>query len=953
MTNIGTTAIVDDFTVNKCHSGGVFFYQRSTNVKLQNCKFDRDVRTYPNSYTTTMQVDNCYIEGNLFNFADGSNIIVNNSLIHNNWYQDYSAATSFNNCIIYKNISNGSSATKCIFNQSSVSGSTDNCWMGLNNGDIYVAEGEDGTYSESKSFAVKDTYVGTDDTPVGLQGGIGWNKTPTIPSYLIPDDLSQDDEGYYLLSTKINWIQFAEIVNGGTTNANARMTADIDLGDDQTVIGSTTVSTTAHSLGSGTHYQGIFDGQGHTLTVAYNATGSNSASPFSSIEGATIKNLHIDGTMVSPLACGAGVASATGGNGNVIQNVWVSTTITANGQSWNCSAGIVGCVKNGSVSIIDCLFTGSVTSSQSHNGCFVGYIDSGSATVTNCLSTGSFTYGGCDWQGSHTNCYVKQFPASIPAAMQVTDGQLSDGTTAYKLQNNREDLVWGQRIGIDAEPVLTSDENYRVYKSVNGGYTNDPDLAYTGLEQDAEDYYLLGSEWAWIDFAALVNGGTTNANARMTADIDLGDDQTMIGTATIPYQGIFDGQGHTLTVNFNMRDDITGVAPFTCVGDATIQNLHIDGSIIQQNIGAGGIVAAITGNLTIKKCWVSADVKALIGTTAGIACYCDNAAVQGKTILLEDCMFSGYIGQGSYSGSLMSHVHGSDGYNNSAAFTNCLNLGTCDNPNGSTGTFARTGVQGDPYTITNCYYKTAWQYAQGTQATAAQLADGTIATALQAGREEEVWVQDPLTNQPMLALFAGKYKVPSSGLGTFSAKANFALPDGLDAYYCKNYSEGTVSAVAIEGPVAANTGVLLKGTPGETYTLTGTNEAPADITDNALVAVTEATHVDQTSDGYTNFMMSGGKFVKIADSSDPDVKMPANRAYLRLNLGAGSNEYESLALVWDDDPTGIAPLLSPQGGTSHSPMGETEGAWYDLSGRKVKNPTKGIYIQKGKKVLVK
>ena len=218
--------------------------------------------------------------------------------------------------------------------------------------------------------------------------------------------LQQDADGYYLLGTLQNWRDFAALVNGGTTNANARMTADIDLGDDQTVIGSTTVSTTAHSLGSGAHYQGIFDGQGHTLTVAYNATGSNSASPFSSIEGATIKNLHIDGTMISPLACGAGVASATGGSGNVIQNVWVSTTITANGQSWNCSAGIVGCVKNGSVSIIDCLFTGSVTSSQSHNGCFVGYIDSGSATVTNCLSTGSFTYGGCDWQGSHTNCYT-------------------------------------------------------------------------------------------------------------------------------------------------------------------------------------------------------------------------------------------------------------------------------------------------------------------------------------------------------------------------------------------------------------------------------------------------------------------------------------------------------------------------------------------------------------------
>ncbi|MCR4853427.1 MAG: hypothetical protein K5893_07545, partial [Prevotella sp.] len=33
------------------------------------------------------------------------------------------------------------------------------------------------------------------------------------------------------------------------------------------------------------------------------------------------------------------------------------------------------------------------------------------------------------------------------------------------------------------------------------------------------------------------------------------------------------------------------------------------------------------------------------------------------------------------------------------------------------------------------------------------LSDGTITTALQAGRTEEVWVQDNSTGQPILALF--------------------------------------------------------------------------------------------------------------------------------------------------------------------------------------------------------
>ena len=275
------------------------------------------------------------------------------------------------------------------------------------------------------------------------------------------------------------------------------------------------------------------------------------------------------------------------------------------------------------------------------------------------------------------------------------------------------------------------------------------------LSKDTGGYYLIGSVQDWQDFAALVET-TPDANARMTGDIDLGDDQTMIGTISAPYQGTFDGQGHTLTVNYNIYIIDHSVAPFACVGDATIQNLHVDGSLIQQLCGAGGVAGTINGNLTVKRCWVSAYIYVygegnLQGTIGGIASYCDNESIRDKKILIEDCMFSGNLGTGYHCGSMMSHVNGD--YNNSAELINCLNLGTCNGIAGSTGTFIRTGVQGDPYTITNCYYKTAWGTIQGTQATNERLADGTIATALQAGRSEEIWVQDPQTNLPMLSVF--------------------------------------------------------------------------------------------------------------------------------------------------------------------------------------------------------
>jgi hypothetical protein len=244
----------------------------------------------------------------------------------------------------------------------------------------------------------------------------------------------------------------------------------------------------------------------------------------------------------------------------------------------------------------------------------------------------------------------------------------------------------------------------------------------------------------------------------------------------------------------------------------------------------------------------------------------------------------------------------------------------------------------------NCYYKNALGEAQGTQATAEQLADGTIATALQANRSEEVWVQDPLTSQPVLKLFANdfSYNVPSSGVGSFSSKAKVQLPDGLTAYYCKEYdsTNGIIAAVPLDNNVIpANTGVLIRGEAGA-YTLSATNATAATVEDNALVAVTEATHVDATSGQFTNFMLSSGKFIKIAASSDPNVKMPANKAYLQLALGFTTSK--EFTLLWDEDPTAIK--------FESSEVRKSESI-YDLQGRKVTNPEKGrLYIINGKVV---
>ena len=744
--------------------------------------------------------------------------------------------------------------------------------------------------------------------------------------------LEQDGEGYYLLGSLQDWQDFAALVNGGTTTANARMTADIDLGDDQTKIGDYDVAYA---------YQGVFDGQGHTLNVNYYSSspstdveGGYSIAPFRNINGATIKNLAVTGNITGYMHCAGVVGFAVSPSTNLINNVTVSANITILNTH---GGGFIGHNGYATTTIQDCLFNGTINgkSGGSTVGVFFGWSGSATMSLINCLENGSytncstFTPTSCPGYAvsTVTNCYYA-VSGSYPGT-HATSAQLADGTIAYKLQNNRGDLVWGQRIGTDAEPVLTNDENYRVYRGKND-YTNSPEEAYEGIQQDGEGNYLLGCLSDWQDFAEIVNSGTNAAaNAKMTADIDLGDDQTHIGLMTEGaepfYAGVFDGQGHTLTVNY-VGGSNQIVAPFTLISSATIKNLHVAGSI-QSSYAYIGVVGMAGSGSVISKVWMSATMNTTQDgwvQSAAIAGYCDGS--------IQDCLFTG-----TYTSNGGGYMGGFYGYTNaSPTITNCL----------STGTFSQGNWQGNGV-HTNCYLK---QYPAVlttgcSWATNETLSDGTIATALQNGRAEEVWVQDPVTNQPMLALFAGKYKVPASGIGTFSAKANFTLPDGLKAYYCKNYDseEGTIGVVAIDGTVPANTGVLLKGTAGETYTLTISDETPATITDNALVAVTEQTNIAQTAGDYTNFGLSGGVFKKV-NTNGGTVK--ANRAYLRIPTSALTPEASArgISLVWDEESTGV---------TSVQGSGLTVHDYYDLQGRRVVNPARGLYIVNGKKVFIK
>ena len=533
--------------------------------------------------------------------------------------------------------------------------------------------------------------------------------------------IEQDTDGYYLIGTVQDWKDFAALVQS-IPAINARMTADVDLGDDQTVIGSP-------RNGGNLWYQGTFDGEGHTLTIAYNNTsGELFTTPFSLIQGATIKNLHLDGTVNTVYAYGGSVASIGRGS-NTLKNIWNSVTSVCTMGVWVQMGALFGVLDSGaSMDVSDCLFTGSMSHNGAYSGYFTGCYGPG-PKVSNCLVLGEFT-GGYGFNGSFTNCYLKH--ASTEGVTIPTDEQLADGTIATALGD-----AWVQ------DPV-----------------TNQPILKlFVSLKQDADGYYEIGSVKDWQNFAKLVEK-TPNVNARMTADIDLGEDQTMIGnTSSTPYRGTFDGQGHTLTVNINATGKY--VAVFRYVDGATIQGVHVAGSLHSDEVGLGGLVGS-GPNTTVRQCWVSAYlITDKIGggerhSIGGVF------SEPGESGLMEDCLFDGTIAD--------QNNHFSGGFSNYSRSTvtikNSLNLGTFPSSNSGyyseTATFIRTDAGArDSHVLENLFYLNSFGVPQGTQVTVETLADKSVTTSLNADRtgDEAPWVQQG--SQPMLKIF-----VPDSGIST-------------------------------------------------------------------------------------------------------------------------------------------------------------------------------------------
>ena len=416
-------------------------------------------------------------------------------------------------------------------------------------------------------------------------------------------------EYFFPIRTSADWTAFRDKVKAanGKYDVNARLYADVNAGS--VMVGSETEN----------YYRGTFDGNGHTLTFNIN-TSNEYAAPFRYVGNATFRNLHTTGTIRSSRKFIAGIVGGfykSNTNSTVVfEGCRSSVTLNSsvNGDATNGGLMAIAYYPGDSVAIRNCKFDGSLEGANCHsNGGFVGYTNS-PVTIENSV-----------FEPNHLTTQM------------------------------RNCATWA-RIGGTGSCTLVNSYATTEYISKGDMYI------------DGKTYMVLHDKDDWTTFKNRVENAknSEDVNAYLDADITVTD--YVGGSETAPFRGIFDGNGHTLTLNLNSTSEC--IAPFRYVSKATIKNLHVKGTINTSSKLAGGLVSQVImgGSVVIESCHSSVTLNSTVNgdaTMGGFVAY-----AHGASATLRNCKFDGsFIGSNCYyNGGIVGYTD----LNGEVNITNCL-----------------------------------------------------------------------------------------------------------------------------------------------------------------------------------------------------------------------------------------------------------------------------------------
>ena len=357
--------------------------------------------------------------------------------------------------------------------------------------------------------------------------------------------------------------------------------------------------------------------------------------------------------------------------------------------------------------------------------------------------------------------------ASVQLTGLSTENDNPDKITPYdKGSNTYIALVAPQSVEAGTTFITCTFTNGKVfvYKMKNatdwqagGEYTYTVSLAAAkdlGYTIESNGSYTVYNADGLLNVAELVNGGKSDINITLTADIDLtGKDWTPIGTDyDNSYKGTFDGGGHTITgLTFTTNDEYAGL--FGWLNRAgTVKNVVMEGVQITSNQIYGGSIGGVVGYSwgTIENCSVSGSVSGTVyvggvvgvqiggsitgcSSSATVKGMVDVGGVAGQTnssATLTACYATGNViiemdpKKNIAGGSLV-------GMNAGSSLLACYATGNVTSTGSSTGKVHIGGFLGNNYTtVTACYWKNNHEQGIGynRESTGATKVDGFVVT---------------------------------------------------------------------------------------------------------------------------------------------------------------------------------------------------------------------------------
>ena len=548
-------------------------------------------------------------------------------------------------------------------------------------------------------------------------------------------------------STQMTWDQFVTKVNGGTNYSGQTIYLDEDI----------TISTqvgTSESI----CFKGIFDGQTHTLTLSGGTFGTSSSynsnqyvAPFRNINGTTIQNLVVAGSLYTSAKFAAGVAAYAKGT-NTITNCKVTAAINSSVNGDGTHGGIVAHVDGGTTTITGCVFNGQLLGSgTTYCGGIVGYTTSASYVRINhcifdptnvtfsssnsnpiCRNTSSSYINNCYYTSTALGTGLGKMRYTVTMGSGVSTMTMSGTATANNVSGityyaSNSGLLYnstiiagsGDQVSLTLGYAGTLDTGYAAVYSADHGtlsgssnpYTLAMDAYNTIISATSEQMPLRvsdGTYLTWEQFCTNVDGGNAYSGKTVFLEKDISITTIVPGDTWASngkrFSGTFDGQGNTITFNnYTATQNFTGLFRYTY--GATIKNLRLEGTITSEYGNTASVIgmSQATNNVenVISNVTINSTATGVAGMIAGVS----------NSVYFRGCAFTGQLNGTSseQNGGFVGRL-----WNNSThSYTNCL-FAPSSISSGLTGV-ATFDVYGSS-SFTNCYYTQSFGTEQGKQA---------------------------------------------------------------------------------------------------------------------------------------------------------------------------------------------------------------------------------------------